>query len=76
MIEETMKKYYEATGNFAPVIMMYGDEDYEKLLEKAIERKKPLTADEIDEFLEDKQYDMYDEEKDFIKGFKNGLKNK
>lgn len=79
MIEETMKKYYEATGDMPPMIMCLGniyEDDYKKLLEKAIERKKPLTEDEIDEFLEDKQYDMYDEEKDFIKGFKNGLGNK
>lgn len=75
MIEETMKKYYEATGNFAPVIMMYGDEDYEKLLEKAIERKKPLTADEIDEFCADKVYDI-DLGGEFEDGLKKGFDNK
>lgn len=72
MIEEQMKKYYEATGEMPPQIMCLGniyEDDYKKFLEKGIERKKPLTEDEIDEFCADKVYDM-----DFGDEFENGLK--
>lgn len=77
MIEETMKKYYEATSEMPPVPMCLGnayEEEYEKLLKKAIQRGSPITDKEMDEFLDDKEYDLVEDGEALEKNIKKGLK--
>ena len=51
----------------------YRDE-YESFLKKAIKRGSPITDDELDEFLENKEYDLVEEGEALDKGIKKGLK--
>lgn len=77
MIEKTMKEYYEATGEMPPAIMCLGndyEEEYEKLLKKAIQRGSPITEDELDEFLDDKVFDLVEDGEALEKNIKKGLK--
>lgn len=77
MIEKTMKEYYESTGEMPPEIMCLGnayEEEYEKLLKKAIQRGGPITEDELDEFLDDKEFDLVEDGEALEKNIKKGLK--
>ena len=77
MIEKTMKEYYEATGEMPPAIMCLGnvyEDEYEKLLKKAIQRGSPITEDELDEFLDDKEFDLVEDGEVLEKNIKKGLK--
>lgn len=77
MIEKTMKEYYEATGEMPPSVICLGnayEEEYEKLLKKAIQRGRPITEDELDEFLDDKEFDLVEDGEVLEKNIKKGLK--
>ena len=77
MIEETMKEYYEATGEMPPVTMCLGnayEEEYEKLLKKAIERGVPYDENDFGEFFKDKPFDLVEKGEALEKNIKKGLK--
>lgn len=77
MIKETMEEYYEKFNEFAPMPINLGSaykDEYEKLLKKAIDRGSLITEDEIDEFLDDKEFDLVEKGEALEKNIKKGLK--
>lgn len=77
MIKETMEEYYEKFKEPSPSPMCLGSkyrDEYEKLLKKAIQRGSPITEDELDEFLDDKEFDLVEEGEALEKNIKKGLK--
>ena len=77
MIKEAMKEYYEKFKEPSPQPMCLGSKyrgEYEKLLKKAIQRGSPITEDELDEFLDDKEFDLVEDGEALEKNIKKGLK--
>jgi len=42
------KKYFEAFGDLAPYSFGFDEDEFEKLLQKCIDRGEPLTDEELD----------------------------
>ena len=76
MIKEAMKEYYEKFKEPSPQPMCLGSkylDEYEKLLKKAIQRGSPITEDERDGVLDDKECDLGEGGEALVKNIKKGL---
>ena len=72
---ETMEKYFNAFKDLPPFAFgMPKSEEYEALMEKAIQRGSPITIEEVREMLKDSEpFDLVKEGEVLDKNIKKGL---
>lgn len=74
--EELMEKYFNKFKDFPPFAFgMPKSEEYDTLMEKAIQRGSPITNEELTEMLKDSEpFDLAKDGEALEKNIKKGLK--